>query len=124
MKIPWFQHDSNSLLNGDIFDGMKKHGDSAYVIYFGLLEIMSRNFEPKTPEKSIISCKSIEQDLCRKWAEIEPVLNFFCLRKRFKYRCKVVHGVDMIILSNKKYGETTSEYAKKIVRKLSGKKPE
>lgn len=122
MKVPWFQHDSYSLLNGDIFDGMKKFGDSAYVVYFGLLEIMSRNFNPKTPTKSIISLERVEKDLCKKWEEIEPILNFFCLRERFKYQLKSMHGIDMIVLKNKKYKETMSEYAKKIVRKLTGEK--
>jgi len=44
MKVPWFQHDSDSLDNGDIYDAIKKYGDSAYLIFFGILELMTQNF--------------------------------------------------------------------------------
>ena len=119
MRVPWYQHDSNSLRSGDIFDGMRKFGDCAYVVYFGLLEIMSNNFDPYNPGRSVVSRAVIERDLDRPWAKIEPVLRFFCGRGRFNFRRRTVQGVEMIELKNNKYKDTMGEYSKKIIRNLS-----
>jgi hypothetical protein len=53
--LKWFKHISDSLTDPFISDLIDKHGVSAYIVFFGILEIYAREYKPDPDWKLVVT---------------------------------------------------------------------
>jgi len=61
--LKWFKHISDSLDDPFIFDLIAECGSDGYLVFFGMLEIYSREFKPKPNWKLSITREYLKQKL-------------------------------------------------------------
>lgn len=59
--MKWYKHISDSLDDPFIFDLMSKHGSDGYLVFFGVLEIYSREFKPDLSWNLSVSLSYLKQ---------------------------------------------------------------
>ena len=59
--MKWYKHISDSLDDPFIFDLMTKHGADGYMIFFGILEVYAREFQPKDSWNLSVSLSYLKQ---------------------------------------------------------------
>jgi len=85
--VKWFKHISDSLDDPFIFDLMTEFGPSGYVVFFGTLEIYSREFLKENGWKLVVSLSFLHQKL-----RVSP--------KKIKTILQKIHKWDVVINSN------------------------
>ncbi len=81
--MEWFKHYAGSLDDPDIIDAMDKFGDKGYTIFFGTLEIMSKEFKGKPENFYKLSWKFLRKKLRTSQKLLEKIYNFYKKRGRF-----------------------------------------
>lgn len=114
--MKWFKHISDSLDDPDIFQVMEKFGPAGYLVFFGVLEILSREFDENSPGFCRISVKFLSKKLQLSVKKISKVLHFFAEKGRFSY---VFHG-DEIEISCPKLSELCDEWTQRKLGSHSG----
>lgn len=64
--MKWFKHISDSLDDPFIFNLMTQCGSDGYLVFFGILEIYSREFKPELGWKLSITRAYLKQKLCKR----------------------------------------------------------
>jgi len=74
--MKWFKHISDSLDDPFVFDLINKFGGDGYLCFFGILEIMSREFDVKTPGISQLSVRFMVVKLQLSRQKLMRILKF------------------------------------------------
>lgn len=72
--MKWYKHISDSLDDPFIFDLMTKYGSDGYTVFFGTLEIYSREFHPESDGNLVISWSFLRQKLRMSCSKIKKIL--------------------------------------------------
>jgi hypothetical protein len=64
--MKWFKHISDSLDDPFIFDLLNKFGAEGYLVFFGILEIYSREFKTELDWKLSVTRDYLRQKLCKR----------------------------------------------------------
>ena len=80
LPMKWFKHISDSLDDPFISDLLDEFGSDGYLVFFGILEIISREFNIKTPGKVEVSHNYLRRKLRLSWHKVSTILNF-CEKK-------------------------------------------
>ena len=72
--MKWYKHISDSLDDPFIFDLMTKHGSDGYVVFFGTIEIYSREFKPELTWNLVVSLAFLQQKLRISRNKIKKIL--------------------------------------------------
>lgn len=81
--MKWFKHISDSLDDPFIQDLMDEFGSDGYVVFFGTLEILSREFDVKSPGKVTVSHNYFRRKLRLSWHKCSTILKFCEKEGRF-----------------------------------------
>lgn len=73
--MKWYKHISDSLDDPFIFDLMTEFGSDAYVVFFGVLEIYSREFSAEKNWKLVVSLTFFHQKLRISPKKIKKILS-------------------------------------------------
>lgn len=64
--MKWFKHITDSLDDPFIFELMTKYGSDGYVVFFGILEIYSREFKTELGWKLSVTRDYLKKKLCKR----------------------------------------------------------
>jgi len=81
--MKWFKHISDSLDDPFIQDLMDDFGSDGYLVFFGMLEILSREFKVESPGKVELSRNYIRRKLRLSWHKCSTILKFCEKNRRF-----------------------------------------
>lgn len=74
--MKWFKHISVSLDDPFIQDLMDEFGSDGYLVFFGILEMMSREFDIESPGKVTLPLRFCRRKLRLSWRKISTILAF------------------------------------------------
>ena len=80
--MKWFKHLTGSLNNSDIFEAIERFGSDGYLVFFGTLELMADEFDPKNPGISRISTKKLTKNLQLSRQKTVKILKYFHEKRR------------------------------------------
>lgn len=81
--MKWFKHISDSLDDPFINDLLDEFGSDGYLAFFGFLEMMSREFNIKSPGKVTLSHNYCRRKLRLSWHKCSTILKFCEMEGRF-----------------------------------------
>ncbi len=126
--MKWFKHISGSLNDSLIFEAIEKFGSDGYLVFFGILELMSDEFDIHNPGKNEISLKKIRKNLQISLSKTRKILAFFDKKAKINQKKNIGFYADvrcsMVYLNCPRLKELTDEYTKKQLQKLSGQTPD
>lgn len=126
--MKWFKHISGSLNDSLIFEAIENFGSDGYLVFFGILELMSDEFDIYNPGKNEISLKKITKNLQLSRQKTVRILAFFNEKAKINQKKNIGFYADvkdsMVYLNCPRLKELTDEYTKKQLQKLSGQKPD
>jgi len=114
--MKWFAHHSNASEDPVIFEATERFGALAYWVYFGILELMASNFNPKMPGNFSGSWKQIRNKFKCYSSSLEPILNYYQSKSKFRY----IREGDSITINCPKFKEFIDDYTKRKIRDMSG----
>lgn len=110
--MKWFQHLTDSLDDDFIFDLMTRFGASGYLVYFGTIEVLARNFEPGSGNEVRTTWVQLGNKLRMKPKSIRKILDHFVENKKMTFKENDGYlYVNFPILQ-----QLLDEYAKKKIR--------
>ena len=118
--MKWFKHITDSLDDPFIFDLVSHFKGDGYMVFFGTLEIMSREFNIETPGICEISLKFLAKKLQLSVRFITKVLDFCAKNERIFYSIKN----DRITLNCPKLIKMCDEFTQKALKEKSGVDPD
>ena len=74
--MKWFKYLTNSLNDPDISELIKHFGSDGYLLFFGTLELLSRDFDVETPAKSTFDLDYLKENLRLSKKKITKILHF------------------------------------------------
>jgi len=74
--MKWYKHVSDSLDDPFIQDLLDEFNSDGYLVFFGILEIMAREFKAESPGKVEVSCRFCQRKLRLSWKKINKILDF------------------------------------------------
>ena len=111
--MKWYKHICTSLSDPDISDGITLFGSDAYIVYFGILELMGREFDEEKPEVCQFSDKFLSKSLQVSFKKITKILEFYQERKRFFFKIMSKNSLTTIEISNSKFTELCDNWTSK-----------
>ena len=118
--MKWFKHISDSLDDPFIFDLVNNYGGNGYLVFFGTIEIMAREFNADSPESCKVSLKFLSQKLQLSVRFILKVLDFCSENNRIFYK---LDGL-LIGLNCPKLIKLCDEFTQKTLKQKSGLSPD
>jgi len=110
--VKWFKHISDSLDDPFIFDLIDQFGGDGYLVFFGVLEIISREFDVDSPGTCQLSIKFLTKKLQLSPKKISKVLEF-CQKH---HRILSSSNGDGIELSCPKLADLCDDYTEKQIK--------
>lgn len=110
--MKWFKHISDSLDDPFIFNLMTEFGSDGYVVFFGVIEIYSREFSPENGWKLVINPSYFRQKFLISSRKIEKILS-----KIYKWEIEYKDG--MIIIFIPKFKELLDNWTAKQITKTT-----
>jgi len=74
--MKWFKHISDSLDDPFISDLIDEFGSDGYIVFFGTLEMLSREFDVKSPGKVTVSRNYFRRKVRLSWHKCSTILKF------------------------------------------------
>jgi len=118
--LKWFKHISDSLDDPFIFDLIDRFGGDGYMVFFGTLEIMSREFDIKAPGTCTVSTRFLTKKFQLSRQKTVKILNF-CEKKG---RVFADFNGQNVTLNCPKLKDMCDEWTKKKLRSDSGVGPD
>lgn len=118
--MKWFKHISTSLDDPFIFDLIDKFGGDGYLVFFGILEIMAREFDINSPGICTLSDRFLTKKLQLSRQKLIKILKFCDKNKRIFFQ----ENGKKIILNCPKLKDMCDEWTKKELRSKSRVTPE
>lgn len=108
--MKWYKHISDSLDDPFIFDLMTKHGSDGYVVFFGTIEIYSREFKPELSWNLVVSLAFLQQKLRISRNKIKKILQDIT-----KWDIKLSN--DQVTIYIPKFTELLDEWTQRTIKK-------
>lgn len=125
--MKWFKHISDSLDDPDISDSVDIFGSDGYLVFFRVLELMSREFNVDNPGISTFSVDFLKKKIPISRKKILKILHFFNKRQRIFVSFHNGEQQNMVTLNCPKLKKLTDEFTRKLlpgkVRSKSGVTP-
>ncbi len=122
--MKWFKHLSGSLNDSFVFSLIQKFGGDGYMTFFGILELMTDEFDINNPGISQFPVRKLTKNLQISTKKLTNILNFITE----KGRIIATFSDDEIVLNCPRLKELMDEYtARKLYKNigtLSGQSPE
>ncbi len=118
--MKWFKHVSDSLDDPFIFDLIDTYGGDGYLVFFGTLEIMSREFDVNNPGNCQVSVKFLTKKLQLSTKLVTKVLQFCAENNRIYFSI----DKDTISLNCPKLIKMCDEFTNKVLKAKSGVNPD
>uniref|UniRef100_A0A6M3LK42 Uncharacterized protein n=1 Tax=viral metagenome TaxID=1070528 RepID=A0A6M3LK42_9ZZZZ len=80
--MKWYKHLSGSLNDSFIFELIERHGHSGYVVFFGILEMMSDEFDIHNPGISRFPIKKLAKNLQISVRKLKNIMNYISEKGR------------------------------------------
>jgi hypothetical protein len=113
--IKWFKHISDSLDDPFIQDLMDEFGSDGYLVFFGTLEMLSREFDIKNPGIVTLPHNYIRRKLRLSWHKISTIYKFCEEEGRFF----VTDNGRKITINCPKLKDLCDDWTKKLLRSNS-----
>jgi len=110
--VKWFKHISDSLDDPFIFDLIDKFGGDGYMVFFGTLEVMSREFNVDNPGICTVSERFLTKKLQLSRQKLVKILNF-CEKKE---RIFVKYDKGNLTLNCPKLKNIMDNWTQKVLR--------
>lgn len=114
--MKWYKHISDSLDDPDISDAMELFGAEAYLVFFGTLEVMSREFDEENPGISTVSLPFLRKKLSLSRQKVVRILSFFSQKSRIFYEIFDENGLEMIRLNCPKLKKLADNWTEQKLR--------
>lgn len=111
-RMKWFKHITDSLDDPFIQDLMDEFGSDGYVVFFGILEMMAREFKIENPGKVTLSRRYCRRKLRLSWHKISTILKFCEKEGRFFYK----DNGRKVELNCPKLVDYSSDWTKRLLR--------
>ena len=115
--MKWYKHISDSLDDPFIAVLMRKFGSDGYLVFFGTLEVMAREFDVENPGKCEIDAGFLKKKLHISMRKLQLILNFCTEKQRIYAEFKN----DDVLLNCPKLKELCDEYTTKLIKKIGTK---
>jgi hypothetical protein len=115
--MKWFKHISDSLDDPFIFDLMTEFKSDGYVVFFGVIEIYSREFSKENGWKLVISLSYLHQKLRVSPSKVKKILLKI-------YKWKVSFEGNKVSIFIPKFTELLDEWTSRKIGSKSGVTPE
>jgi hypothetical protein len=126
--MKWFKHLSGSLNNSTISESIELFGPAGYLVFFGILEMISDEFDPLKPGKIILRMKKITRNLQLSRQKTVRILSFFDQKAKNNPNKYVGFFVevdgDTVSINCPRLKELSDEYTQKQLKTLSGVNPD
>lgn len=126
--MKWFKHLSGSLNNSTISEAIELFGPAGYLVFFGILEMISDEFDPLKPGKIILRMKKITRNLQLSRQKTVRILSFFDQKAKNNPNKYVGFYVevdgDVVSINCPRLKELSDEYTQKQLKNLSGVSPD
>ncbi len=113
--MKWFKHITDSLDDPFIQDLMDEFGSDGYLVFFGILEMMGREFDPKSPGKVTLPRRFCRRKLRLSWQKISTILEFCEQNNRFF----VEDNGRQVTINCPKLKDLTDNWTKRLLRSSS-----
>ena len=119
--MKWFKHISDSLDDPFIFDLMNKFGSDGYLVFFGVLEIYSREFKTKHDWKLTVT----RSYLSRKLNKRQSTLVMKCLKHIQKSgKWEITFNDEQVIIFIPKFTQIIDGWTRRKLRSSAEVSPE
>lgn len=118
--MKWFKHISDSLDDPFIFDLLNRYGADGYLVFFGILEIYSREFKAEPGWNLSVTRSYLKQKLCKR----QDTLIINCLKHITNSGKWIVEfNEDQVTIFIPKFHEMVDEFTKRKLGTKSGQAP-
>ncbi len=117
--MKWFKHISDSLDDPFIFELIDQFGGDGYLVFFGTLEVMAREFNVESPGSCDVPVRFLAKKLQLSRQKTVKILNFCDEKGRFSLTW---HG-QLVELKCPKLRDLCDEWTAKQLRSKSGATP-
>ncbi len=117
--MKWFKHISDSLDDPFIFELVSTFGGDGYLVFFGCLEVMAREFHPDFPETCTVSERFLTKKLQISRKTLVKILTF--CEKNNRIFAAFENG--SVALRCPKFLDMCDEWTRKQLRSCSGVTP-
>lgn len=111
--MKWYKHISDSLDDPFIFDLMTEFRSDGYVVFFGILEIYSREFSPENQWKLVVSLSYLHQKLRVSPSKVKKILSKI-------YKWEINYSVNQVSIFIPKFSELMDEWTQRKLGSCSG----
>ena len=119
--MKWFKHISDSLDDPFIFELLSRFGSDGYLVFFGVLEIYSREFKTELDWKLCITRDYLRQKLCKRQDTL--IINSLKhIQNSGKWKVEFIN--DKVIIFIPKFTELLDDWSQRKLRSNSVVKPE
>lgn len=122
--MKWFKHLSGSLKNSFISDLVYNFGGDGYLVFFGVLELMSDEFDFNNPGVLTISWNNLRRNLQLSRQKTAKILSFCHQKANENHSKNVSFFVEMndsgVVINCVRFKELCDEYTRKEISKKSG----
>lgn len=80
--MKWYKHLTGSLDDPDISEAIEEFGPAGYLVFFGTLEVMAREFDVNNPGKVTVSQRFLTRKLQVSRQKTVKILKFFHEKER------------------------------------------
>jgi hypothetical protein len=121
--VKWFKHLSGSLNDNLIFNAIEDFGSDAYLVFFGILEMMADEFDYKKPGECSLSYKKVTKNLQLSRQKTVRILKYFD-QKAKENRSKntsffVEFGNKHFVVKCPKFSQLVDNYNQKLIGDMS-----
>ena len=114
--MKWFKHISDSLEDPFISDLISTFGPDGYLAFFGILEIMAREFDANNPGNLEVSINFLRRRIRLSKKKTLRILDFFREKNRMHSTFKNVDGIEKVFISCPKFEELCDQHTQKVLR--------
>lgn len=122
--MKWFKHLSSSLNESFVFGLVERFGGDGYMAYFGILEMLSDEFDIHNPGENMLSLKKITKNLQLSRQKTVKILEFCDQKAKGNSQKKlgfyVTFKKDHVVINCPRLKELADEYTQKQLKDLSG----
>jgi len=122
--MKWYKHLTVSLDDPDIVSAIELFGSDGYAVFFGTLELMSREFDIHNPGIVCLPMGFLKKRLQLSAKKITKIFYFYSEKNRIFVKYFSENGLDMVELNCPKLKELADEWTTKKLRSESRVKPD
>ena len=121
--MKWFKHLSGSLNNSIISEAIERFGGDGYLVFFGILELVSDEFDIYNPGVKTLRMKKITKNLQLSRQKTVKILRFFDEKAKIKSNKNVSFFADiqknLVTINCKRLAELCDNHTQKLLKDTS-----